>query len=139
MEIGFTGTQQGMTEDQKIAVASLLDVLCEDGGHVHHGDCIGADAQFHELARSRGLRIELHPPIKADKRAFCAGADIKWPKYDYLKRNQHIVNSVKALIATPSQETEVKRSGTWFTVRRARQARIKIYLILPNGHIKEEG
>lgn len=33
MEIGFTGTQQGMTESQLVAVGSLLDVLCKDGGH----------------------------------------------------------------------------------------------------------
>lgn len=138
MEIGFTGTQEGMTEHQQVAVASLLDVLCKDGGHVHHGDCVGADAEFHAMAHDRGLRIEIHPPTNPEKRAFCKG-DIRWPKYDYLTRNQHIVDSTHVLIATPRQEAEVMRSGTWYTVRRARAANLKIYLVLPNGHIKEEG
>lgn len=135
MELGFTGTQRGMTERQAIAVASLLDVLTPDGGHVHHGDCIGADAEFHALAVERGLRVEIHPPLNESKRAFCKG-DILWPPYHYLTRNQHIVDHSEVLIAAPWEEQEQRRSGTWSTVRRARAKGIKVYLVFPSGHIR---
>jgi len=136
MQLGFTGTQRGMTEDQHVAVESLMRVL--DIGHVHHGDCVGADADFHELAEARNARIEIHPPFDSEKRAWCKG-DILWPEYDYMKRNQHIVDCSDVLIATPGEMSEVLRSGTWSTIRRARQKGIRIFIVTPDGHINEEG
>lgn len=138
MQIGFTGTQQGMTEEQKAAVDSLLDALCPSGGRVHHGDCIGADAQFHELARARrSLRIEVHPPRQSGKRAYCKG-DVKWPAHDYRKRNQHIVNVCDVLIAAPRLDYEEQRSGTWMTVRMARRADKPVIIVYPDGHFTVE-
>lgn len=135
MQIGFTGTQQGMSDKQKVTVASLLDVLTSaDGGHVHHGDCIGADSEFHSLAQERGLRIEIHPPVNSSKRAFCKG-DIEWPEYDYRARNQHIVNCADVLIATPALEHETQRSGTWMTIRMARRKGIPLLIVYPSGII----
>ena len=29
---------------------------------VHHGDCIGADASFHNIAKESRKRIVIHPP-----------------------------------------------------------------------------
>jgi hypothetical protein len=136
-QIGFTGTQTGMTKRQKAMVSSLLDVLCPNGGHVHHGDCVGADEQFHAFASERDLRIEIHPPCVPSKRAFCKG-DTLWPEYDYLKRNQHIVDCVQVLIATPNGYKETTRSGTWFTVRRARVKGIRILIVEPDGTLREE-
>jgi len=135
-QVGFTGTQQGMTPPQHNAVASLLDVLCRDGGHVHHGDCVGADAQFHDLARDRGFRVEVHPPKNMSKRAMC-DPDILWPAYEYLERNQHIVDCVGTLIAAPKEHSEVMRSGTWATVRRARKKGISVFIVYPDGRIRE--
>ncbi|HMG12582.1 MAG TPA: hypothetical protein VK571_05385 [Gemmatimonadaceae bacterium] len=61
--IGFTGTRFGMTDNQHSEVAFLLAML---GGFdilitSHHGDCIGSDAEFHELARRCGALVEVHP------------------------------------------------------------------------------
>ena len=45
--IGFTGTRQGMTAEQKSALRNLLD---GGAGDFHHGDCIGADSEAHGIA-----------------------------------------------------------------------------------------
>jgi len=45
MRVGFTGTSQGMTRPQQEAVAALL--LDPVPNEAHHGNCVGADAEFH--------------------------------------------------------------------------------------------
>ena len=137
MQIGFTGTRRGMTEHQLSAINSLLSVLCADGGHVHHGDCWGADTEFHELAREMGLRVEIHPPSNPKNRSYC-DADILWPEYDYLVRNRHIVNHTDVLIAAPGEDHEVRRSGTWSTYRYARSLGRRIFVVYPSGVISEK-
>ncbi len=52
--VGFTGTQDGMTEAQSERVSRLMTSL---SGWFHHGDCIGADKQSNDLARQRGLMV----------------------------------------------------------------------------------
>jgi hypothetical protein len=48
--IGFTGTRYGMTPDQRSAIARLIaETAGPEPFFAHHGDCIGADAEFHEL------------------------------------------------------------------------------------------
>ena len=88
MIIGFTGTQKGLTATQYDALHDLLQRLLRRGdiSEVHHGDCIGADEEFHMICSSIQLQdrlrgkptfhIIIHPPDKNDKRAFC------YPQYD---------------------------------------------------------
>lgn len=134
--IGFTGTQDGMSEAQQATVTKLLT----EYGEVHpafvfrHGDCIGSDAQAHDIARAAGAKIVLHPPLQAEKRAHCKGDDEKAP-LDYLERNKEIVKGSTVLIATPKKATEEKRSGTWATIRDARKRGIKVQLVQPDGVI----
>lgn len=45
--LGFTGTRRGMTDAQKTRVAQESAPFAE----VHHGDCVGADADRPEAAR----------------------------------------------------------------------------------------
>jgi hypothetical protein len=53
--LGFTGTRQGMTLAQRKAIESLLrDGLALDSVLVH-GDCVGADADMHTLARDASV------------------------------------------------------------------------------------
>lgn len=77
MIIGFTGTRYGMTEEQK---KSLRNLLLELGGEfplarktVHHGDCVGADREFHYLAAEifGPCDIVIHPPEDDEFRAYC--------------------------------------------------------------------
>jgi hypothetical protein len=132
MIIGFTGTSHGMTEEQSTTVVDLLGQL--GATELHHGDCIGADAQAHNLARSLKIRIVVHPPIESIKRAFCQGGHVA-ERFKYLQRNKHIVDASHVLIAAP-RTSETLRSGTWSTVRYARKQSRTIYVIHPDGRIE---
>jgi DNA polymerase/3'-5' exonuclease PolX len=60
----------------------------------------------------------------------------------HLERNRDIVAEVDLMIATPHQETEQQRGGTWYTVRQAKKAIKsgtakckKLYVVKPNGKV----
>lgn len=136
MTVGFTGTSRGMTQRQRAAVRRLLLEL-----HVtelHHGDCVGADAQVDADANRRGIAVYAHPPINAKLRAFCGSPTIVLPPKPYLKRNWSIVYDGEGLIAAPKdavQPKSLRGQGTWTTIGYARKAGRRIYLVLPNGNV----
>jgi hypothetical protein len=122
MIIGFTGTQIGMSKRQLgLFEAFLLNVT-----EFHHGMCIGADAEAHELVRrfSPLTIIHGHPGLRdvgdrnRSKRANVT-VDVLHPEAPFLERNRTIVNLSTILIAAPSTDHEVLRSGTWATIRYA--------------------
>lgn len=140
--VGFTGTQNGLTGAQLAALENLLMELEPD--EARHGDCIGADAEFHSLLlafRREGIqvKIHLHPGTdthgESPKRAFCREAETIDHPRPYLKRNEEIVKLSDVLIACPGSSREGKRSGTWATIRRARWAQKTHYIIFPDGEI----
>lgn len=49
MKIGFTGTQNEPTFEQKCTLANILSWFNSHKNvtECHHGDCQGSDAQFH--------------------------------------------------------------------------------------------
>lgn len=126
MVIGFTGTRKGMSNSQWHTVREfLLDGEIE---YVVHGMCVGADRDFHFCVR------ELRPECKivglpCNIKALVADVkcDITHPPQPPLVRNRVIVAKSDVLIACP-EGSEVLRSGTWATVRYARQAGIKIVI-----------
>ena len=118
MKVGFTGTQHGMSDYQKEQLVVMLKIL--NATELHHGDCIGADAEAHEAAKRLGLVIVVHPPDKDSKRAFVTHADEWRPPLPYLVRNREIVDSTQVLIAAPMTDNMKIRSGTWATWRYAR-------------------
>lgn len=129
MVVGFTGTQDGMTKTQLYSFIEVLDGT--DIAKFHHGDCWGADAQAHHLVRAlTQASIITHPPSNSQKRAFVEADDIL-PCKDYLKRNRDIVDACDVLIATPKTREEERRSGTWSTVRYARNKKKKVIIIYP--------
>lgn len=132
MNVGFTGTQRGMTEAQWATLWSLL--VPRAPGEFHEGDCIGADAQAAHGARLAGFRIISHPPINSSKRAFFP-ADEEWSPAEYLVRNKTIVNRSQEMIATPGEFDEQLRSGTWSTIRYARRIGRPCHVILPDGRV----
>ncbi len=143
--IGFTGTRRGMTHQQRKAVRSILDRY-ESGQFCHHGDCVGADAEFHSIAQHAGHFVIIHPPESNQYRA--------WSKFDYviapenprdsilpvapyMVRNRAIVDASDLMIATPWESEERNSGGTWATVRMARAVRKPIAIVWPSGRIEE--
>lgn len=131
MKIGFTGTRDGMTEAQTTALHALLPVA-DIASEFHHGDCLGADAQAHDIATGHGCRTVSHPPIKDDLRAF-KKADEYRERKSYLARNREIVKETEFLIAAPKEFVEQDKGGTWYTVRFAREKGRRLCIIRPDG------
>lgn len=134
MKIGFTGSRSGMSIRQ---VCRLRMLLVNNCGEFHHGDCVGADSEAHRIAKYYGFRIVVHPPLNETKRAFCF-ADVLLPPEEYLVRNQNIVDATELLIAMPSTQDEIVRSGTWATVRYAwrqlsQRPGSRVRIIRPDG------
>lgn len=134
MEVGFTGTQYGMTKKQEESVIRLMKAT---QGKLHHGVCVGADFQVHKIGRTLGYWIILHPPLKPDQMAKCDGDEVREPK-SYLDRDNELVNESEVLIGAPKEEYEINRSGTWYTIRRARKKGIPRYLVYPDGSVERE-
>ncbi len=141
--IGFTGKENGWTEEQKRQFEYLI-ADADEPLELHHGDCVGADCQAHELFLLLALeeqaahRIVLHPPTNPDKRAYCAGADETRRAFDYLTRNKHIVEETEILYACPEEFEEIIRSGTWMTIRHARKLGVPFTVIYPDGRLEIE-
>lgn len=131
MRLGFTGTQDGMTERQKASLRRYLTLGRDRIDEFHHGDCIGADEQAHAIAvEVLGVdKIWIHPPTNPRKRAFCKSPHVL-PTDDYLDRNRTIVRVTDALVAAPKSLVEELRSGTWMTIREARDRQKKTFKIL---------
>lgn len=132
--VGFSGTQRGMTSAQIYAVDRLLeeDIITQIA---HHGDCIGADADFHNLSVLEGLVLIGHPPINESKRAFCIFDEVREPK-EYIERNHDIVDEADWMIFTPETFEEVLRSGTWSTIRYAKKKNKDGFIVWPDGVVK---
>ncbi len=131
MKIGFTGTRRGMTDAQRNSLRKFLQTAA---GEFHHGDCIGADEQAHDIAEAAGFEIHIHPPLNPTKRAFkITHVSRMRPELPYLARNRNIVFATDELVATPAEPEEQLRSGTWSTVRFARTRNRPITIIYPDA------
>ena len=120
MKVGFTGNRQGLSDRQKDLINDFLKH--NQVTEVHHGDCLGADADFHDLCHDHypQINIYIHPPTDSKMRAFKLSNNIL-KSYLYIKRNHNIVNETDILLACPFIEKEELRSGTWATIRYARK------------------
>ena len=123
-QVGFTGTRDlsVVSQERRHLLKLYLQNLRDRGyTHLHHGDCVGADAFAGELAESMGYLIVLHPPDRDRYRAFTRG-DVVHEAKPYIERDHDIVDAVNGMLALPRDpEVEERRSGTWTTVRYARQ------------------
>ncbi len=133
MKVGFTGTQSGMNDRQALKLVGFLKALSAPSpiDEFHHGDCIGADEQFHQTVYDYE-HTYIHPPEDSKKRAWCFSEHILKPK-PYLERNHDIVDATDVLIATPRTSHEERRSGTWATIRYARERKKMVIVIYPRG------
>lgn len=134
--LGFTGTRQGLTERQIYDLNLFMRIfLIEHGDEciiAHHGDCVGADAQFHKVVDHPSFDIIIHPPKISTYRAYCTGERVTiLPTKDYLDRNHDIVDASDLMVATPKEKTEQLRSGTWSTIRYAWKMNIPVIILEP--------
>ena len=137
-EVGFTGTRHGMTDYQKRWLENWFE-NDQRIGWLHHGDCIGADAEAHVIATKAFILIHKHPPLDTSKQAhMTAEYMVEEAPEEYLIRNANIVRATEYLIAMPAHHSEVRRSGTWATIRSARRQGKTTYIIDPGGLLTKE-
>ena len=120
MKIGFTGTREGMSQNQKEQF--VLKMFELNPTEFHHGDCEGADAEAHDIIREflPDVKIIVYPPLSFRRRAMKQG-DVTLKPEEYIKRDYKIVDSVDFLIGAPKTDAEQIRSGSWTTIRYARK------------------
>lgn len=140
LRLGFTGTRNGTTAEQRATLRSLLTSL--KIGEVHHGACLGADTDFAVLMDDlvHDHTVHAHPSNLSGMTSTHALslADAIHDPMPPLERNRDIVNASDLLIACPQGKEEELRSGTWATIRYARRMGKQIIIIHPDGTTKEE-
>lgn len=116
-----------------------------EGIGFHHGCCTGADETAHNIVKViPGIIIHGHPGTD-DKgnspyliQVSALDFDILYPRKPYRTRNLDIVSVSDILIACPAYPEDNHksgRSGTWQTVRMARQSDIPIVYVWRNGEV----
>ena len=138
MRLGFTGTQDGMTERQYDALFEELWPVLDGVEEAHHGMCIGSDDEFHSImAMWSSALIHGHPPTNQSKMVHVDCAVLHDPK-PYLDRNHDIVDAVDRMLAAPRGMTEEQRSGTWSTIRYTRRRGLPLTICWPDGTVTRE-
>lgn len=136
IKYGFTGTRSGLNNVQRDQIVKLFESNIANGMsiEVHHGDCVGADKELHDICiaminHGANIYIIIHPPSDEKLRAYCDSINILKPK-QYLQRNKDIVDATDILIACPYSDKEIIRSGVWSTIRYAHKKSKEINVIV---------
>lgn len=130
MRIGMIGNKDGISiEATKKFVDFLNDNIITEA---HHGDCVGADTDFHNICSNMKINIIVHPPENSTMRAYCK-ANVILPVKRYLDRNRDIVDQTDILIVFPPTKEEIIKSGTWSTIRYASKNNKHILIIYSDG------
>lgn len=122
-------------------IASLQDRIVIYG---RHGDCVGADAQFHDIVlRDPQNHVIIHPPIDQSHRAHC---DLFAPPrvtvlapQTHFARNRSIVLNSQLMIAAPRDMIHQPRGGTWYTYDFAMKIEVPTAIVFPDGSYKIHG
>ena len=130
--IGFTGTRDGLSEDQVFELSRLFAEYSESHDTFIHGDCIGADADSDNIAYSMGYAIKMRPCTLLNMRANCRSGIIVAEPMPPLERNKLIVGDSDVMFACPKEFKEVRHSGTWATVRHSIRTGTKLVIIYPD-------
>lgn len=140
-EIGFTGTQRTMTLAQHTLLVTELETLRAGGADLMvNGCCEGSDRIAWRIWRDLGGRFCLRPGDRGQFRWACDVArdeDMVHSPIGYMPRND-LIAEAPTVVATPREESEIDRSGTWATVRRARRHGSALAIILPSGTVERE-
>lgn len=138
--VSFTGTSIGMTGLQKAEVRKWL--IDNEPAVLSHGGCIGADDEVDSICDELGIIRVIRPGPEGpkslskehfEKRTLGPTLVIHPRSQSYLDRNKLIVRDGEILLATPKEEQEVLRSGTWATIRYAKKLKRTIKYFWPKG------
>lgn len=129
----ITATRNGMSMFQ---LETLKKILAEEKPDVlHHGDCVGGDAQADAAAQELGIERSAHPGNIDSLRAFCKAETVEEPT-KMLYRNRFMVDLLRGdndfLIACPQRDYD-HGGGTWYTYNYGRRCGVRTILILPTG------
>lgn len=140
-QIGFTGTRHGMTPSQREAVAAIVEEVARGAAFgAHHGDCVGVDAEFHDLCRQNPLGVIAVHPGPLDDLPNQAGrvGDSQHEPFPHMRRNKNIVMMSTVMIAAPFEPVEQSHGGTWRTVKMARKAKRPLVIVWRDGTATKE-
>ncbi|QGJ87931.1 hypothetical protein SEA_KILLIGREW_36 [Mycobacterium phage Killigrew] len=136
MILGITGTRNPISEEQR----AWLGLAIAEAERVHHGACVNADEDSHDLALEYGAEIVVHPPT--NERLMMPRE--KWyirdrisvrPAKPYNVRNRDIVSECDELLALPDGPYR-QGSGTWNTIGFALDARKPVTIVYPDGRLE---
>jgi hypothetical protein len=121
VRVGFTGTREGMSRDQARQLRWLLDALLDShlaDGEFHYGThatvALLADGEAAQIAAELGVKALVpHHAFHGQE----------------LARNRRMVAQIDLLVAAPLTDAEEQRSGTWATVRYARERGIPVVML----------
>lgn len=127
LTIGFTGTQNGMTDKQieecYLFLVEATRIYNTNQLMVVHGACVGADHQFDSIAKEFNIVRGYYPSnIQRKQAKLESGAMALGMPDTPLQRNHLIVAASQIILAAPKESSEVLRSGTWATIRYARKS-----------------
>ncbi len=131
MIAGFTGTRYGLTEVQQEVLHDYLHVALP--AEFHHGDGGEGDAMAVTIAQGLGIPTFAHPGLMAKWRAHTINNAVTYLPKPELERDRDIAIICDVLFACPQGFTEVKRSGTWTTMRYATAEKKRVITIYPDG------
>lgn len=117
MIISFIGAPGGMNAYQKTSVERLLKMF--EPTEVHHGDCLGADEEFHNIATRLNLYTASHPQKDEELKANCMANHINLAKSKE-RANRDLVKVCELLLAAPDVP-EGHFDPTWMVIRTAKR------------------
>lgn len=131
MRISFTGSRHGLSDWQRQQLTNLLAANAHRITDAAHGNCMGADTEFHSLVLPFVVRVHVFPstdrrtqsPIPAD--AYYVAS----PKPPMARNPDIVAAGPDLLVACPRQLSEQPRGGTWDIVRVARSAGVKYEIL----------
>ena len=125
--VGVTGTQSGMTPEQKEKFAQFLKWWTTDGAEdtrltvdLIHGEAEGVDVEAAGIANDLGIRVST-PETKTG----------------HFARNREIVDRCDVLVVIPWEDEWQSEGGTWYTHDYAKKKGVHIVTIWPSAEVHQ--
>lgn len=136
MNLGFTGTRNGMSDAQ----AAVFEGMLTDVSVFRHGSCQGADVEAARIIRKvygQKVKIIALPGPDDDHYRQDSGVDDEvLPGRTHFARNRAIVAGSDMMIATPAANTWQERGGTFYTANYSIKVGKPLIVIWPDGSIE---